>query len=415
MNVIQKKEKSILVLCQLYYPEMVSTGQTLTELCSEMSILGWNVEVVCAQPTTIKDSKIIDKVISYNGVTIRRVWATRFPKLNLIGRIINQLTYSLSTIFYLGFKTGKRPILVLTNPPFLPFSCLIAKLFRFDLKFVLLVFDVYPDTAVHLGLIKNNGLVQYVWDKLNTLSFNASTRIIVIGRCMRDVILEKGRRAGLDLGPKIEMIHIWADDSAIMQSNHATPTVLQGRGLEGKFIALYSGNMGRFHDLETVLEAATKLKNHPDIRFVFIGEGAKKKLVTETIARLNLSNCVVDTYVPREELGALLHSASVGLSTLLKGQEGLSVPSKTLGLMSAGLPVIAIMEETSEIARMCHEGDFGRVIAPGDSDRLVQDLIDLHGHPERRKQMGINGQTMLLESLTLRKAARAYSNLFESI
>lgn len=412
---MKNNRKSLLVLCQLYYPELVSTGQTLTELCSEMTTLGWNIEVVCAQPTTTLGSENIDKVIFHDGVTIRRVWATRFPKLNLLGRIFNQLTYSLSTIFYLIFKTRSRPILVLTNPPFLPFSCLFAKSFRFDLKFALLVFDVYPDTAVHLGVIKKNGLVQYVWDKLNTLSYRASSRIIVIGRCMRDVILEKGRQVGLDLGPKIEMIHIWADDSAILQSGHTTPSVLQGRGLEGKFIVLYSGNMGRFHDLETVLEAATKLKNHPDIRFVFIGEGAKKKLVTETIARLGLINCVVDTYVPREELGALLHSAKVGLSTLLRGQEGLSVPSKTLGLMAAGLPVIAIMEETSEIARLCREGNFGKVITPGDSDRLVQDLIDLHDHPERCKQMGINGQTMLLESLTLRKAARAYSCLIESI
>jgi len=403
------------VLCQLYYPELVSTGQTLTELCSELAALGWNVEVVCAQPTTIQGSGNISKVISHEDVTIRRVWATQFPKLNIIGRIVNQLTYSLSTIFYLIFKTGNRPILVLTNPPFLPFSCVFTKLFRFNLKFVLLIFDVYPDTAVHLGVIRKNGLIQYVWNKLNTLSFKASSRIIVIGRCMRDVIQEKGRRAGLDLVNKIEMIHIWSDDSAIMQPNHAAPAVLKGKGLEGKFIVLYSGNMGRFHDLETVMEAAVKLRNHPDIRFVFIGEGAKKKLVSDTITQLSLANCVVDTYVPREELGALLHSASVGLSTLLRGQEGLSVPSKTLGLMAAGLPVIAIMDETSEIARMCREGDFGKVITPGDSDKLVQVLIDLHGHPERCKQMGSNGQTMLLESLTLRKAAEAFSDLFDSI
>ena len=407
--------KSILVLCQLYYPELASTGQTLTELCSELVTLGWQVEVVCAQPTTIQGSPFINKLIHHNGVTIRRVWATRFPKLNLLGRILNQLTYSLSIISYLIFKTAKRPILVLTNPPFLPFSCLFANLFKINLKFILLIFDVYPETAIHLGVIKQNGLIQYVWNKLNTLSFRASAKIIVIGRCMRDVIQEKGRLAGLDLTNKIELIHIWTDDCAIMQDIHTTPTTFIGKGLEGKFIVLYSGNMGRFHDLETVLEAAQKLRDHPDIRFSFIGEGAKKKLVSTTIAQLNLTNCMVDSFVPREELGALLHSANVGLATLLSGHEGLSVPSKTLGLMAAGLPVIAIMENGSEIARMCCEGNFGKVIKPGDADQLVKELLDLYTNPEKCKTMGINGRTRLLEGLTLHKAAQAYSKLFDSI
>lgn len=402
---------SLLVLCQLFYPELISTGQTLTELCTEMARLGWDIEVVCAAPTIIQSAGHVPSNMVYEKVKIHRVWATRFPKLSLIGRVINQLTYSFTTILYLIFKSNDRPILVLTNPPFLPFACLVARLFRPKLRFVLLVFDVYPDTAIHLGLLSINGWPAKIWERLNTLSYRAAKKVIVIGRCMRDVILAKGLRVGLDLSSKVELIHIWADDQLIQDAEAQLPTIFQGRDLEDKFIVLYSGNMGRFHDLETILGAVHILKDHPYIRFAFVGEGAKKKLVLETIAEKKLNNCIVETYVPKEELGKLLRSAQVGLASLSLGQEGLSVPSKTLGIMSAGVPVVAIMSPDSEISRLAVEHGFGFVISPGSSEELGCVIEKLYNSPELCREMGTAGRTVVTEKLSLAKAAQAYSEI----
>jgi glycosyltransferase involved in cell wall biosynthesis len=406
-----KVQPSLLVLCQLFYPELVSTGQTLTELCTELARLGWNIEVVCAAPTIVKSAAPVPSDMVYENVKIHRVWATRFPKLSLAGRVINQLTYSISTILFLIFRSNDRPILVLTNPPFLPFACLVARVFRPKLRFTLLVFDVYPDTAIHLGMLAKHGWTAKIWEKLNILSFRAAKKVIVIGRCMRDVILAKGQRAGLDLTSKLEFIHIWADDQMIQDSEPQLPTVFRGRDLEDKFIVLYSGNMGRFHDVETILEAAVRLKDHPQIRFAFIGEGAKKKSVLDAIERHSLTNCIVDTYVPKEELGCLLRSAHVGMATLMLGQEGLSVPSKTLGLMAAGVPVTAIMSANSEIALLAEEAGFGVVIPPGDVEKLVQTLEGLFAKPELCHAMGKAGAAIVKERLSLRKAAEAYSRV----
>lgn len=406
---------SLLVLCQLFYPELVSTGQTLTELCTQLSQSGWDIEVVCAPPTIVKATTPVPPDLVYEGVKIHRVWATHFPKLSLFGRIINQLTYSISTILFLITRSHNRPILVLTNPPFLSFACLVARLFRPKLRFALLVFDVYPDTAIHLGLLAKDGWPAKLWEKLNILSFRAAKKVIVIGRCMKDVILAKGQRVGLDLTSKIELIHIWADDQMIRNAAPNLPSVFRGRNLEDKFIVLYSGNMGRFHDLETILGAAEKLKDHPSIRFAFIGEGAKKEKVIEAIDRNNLKNCIVDTYVPKEELGGLLRSAHVGLATLMPGQEGLSVPSKTLGLMAAGLPVIAVMSPSSEIALLAEEAGFGVVVAPGDVDKMVQTLEGLVAKPERCEAMGKAGMAIVQERLSLKKAAEEYSRVLGSV
>ena len=407
----ERARPPLLVLCQIFYPELVSTGQTLTELCKEMAQLGWDIEVVCAAPTIIQSAEHVPSDMVFEKVKIHRVWATRFPKLSLIGRVINQLTYSFTTILYLIFNSNDRPILVLTNPPFLPFACLVARLFRPKLRFVLLVFDVYPDTAIHLGLLARDGWPAKIWERLNILSFRAAKKVIVIGRCMKDVILAKGQRVGLDLTSKLELIHIWADDQMIQEAEAQLPTIFKGRDLENKFIVLYSGNMGRFHDLETILGAALILKDHPDIRFAFVGEGAKKKLVLETIAENKLKNCIVETYVPKEELGRLLRSAQVGLASLSLGQEGLSVPSKTLGIMSAGVPVVAIMSPDSEISRLAAEHGFGFVVSPGSIEELVRVIEKLYDSPELCQKMGNAGRTIVTEQLSLAKAAQSYSEI----
>jgi len=405
------EDRKLLVLCQLFYPELVSTGQTLTELCCELADRDWDIEVLCAPPSVQKSTTPVPALMEHHGIQVRRVWATRFPKLNILGRVVNQLTYFISALLYLVFKSGNRKILVLTNPPFLPFACLIAKVFRPRIKFALLVFDVYPDTAIQLQLLKKDSILAALWEWLNVRSFAAAEKIIVIGRCMKQVILGKGSVAGLELETKVETIHIWSDDRVISTGPSSMPGIFEQHQLNGKFIVLYSGNMGRFHDLETILEAALALQEHPRIRFAFIGEGAKKAKVIDFIAAHSLANCVVGTYVPKEELGNLLRSASVGLASLMPGQEGLSVPSKTLGLMAAGIPVLAIMNPAAEIALLVAEQHFGRVIQPGDSRSLVGALVELEASPALCQELGANGLALVQASLSLAKAAERYSSV----
>ena len=142
LNKQEKTVPKVLVLCQLFYPELVSTGQTLTELCEQLVPLGVDVHVVCGPPTVLNRKSKTPKYIEYNGIHIRRVWGTRFPKLNLIGRIVNQLTFAVSVFFYLLFHRPRKPILVLTNPPFLAVSCAILRALKIGEPYIYLVFDV---------------------------------------------------------------------------------------------------------------------------------------------------------------------------------------------------------------------------------------------------------------------------------
>ncbi|MCP4049977.1 MAG: glycosyltransferase family 4 protein, partial [bacterium] len=126
-----KKESGkteLLVCCQLFYPELISTGLTLTELCESLSDAGVDIEVLCAPPTIMDRKSDVPETIIYKGITIKRVWSTRFPKLNITGKLTNHITYTLSILLHL-IKCPEKPVLVLTNPPLLaPFIALILKI-----------------------------------------------------------------------------------------------------------------------------------------------------------------------------------------------------------------------------------------------------------------------------------------------
>jgi glycosyltransferase involved in cell wall biosynthesis len=271
--------------------------------------------------------------------------------------------------------------------------------------YIYLIFDVYPDTSIQLGLLRERGLVAILWNLCNRFTFRYASLIVVIGRCMDGVIRRKMSQA---MHGKIRTIHIWSDDKRIQSIAGKRSPFIEQWGLHGKFVVAYSGNMGRFHDMETILEAAKSLREYQDITFLFIGEGHKKQWMKEFAEQWKLSNCQFHTYVVREMLGFSLSCADVGLVSLARGQEGLSVPSKTLGLMAAGVPVIGIMSNISEIGRVITEEECGVVIEPGDSKALVRAILELHNTPERLKTMGENARNAIQGKYNLRSAAQAY-------
>jgi glycosyltransferase involved in cell wall biosynthesis len=267
----------VLILCQLFYPELVSTGQTLTELAEQLVADGTDVEVVCGPPTVLGRRKKPPKHLEYRGIHIRRIWGTRFPKLSLVGRVINQITFTCSAFLYLLFHRSTRPILVLTNPPFLAICCAILRVVHLAPPYLYLIFDVYPDTAVHLGLLREESLLVRLWDRMNVVVCRHASAIIVIGRCMKEVVTRKLHQAGLEVDGKLRYIPVWCDDTTIASASLSRNGIAKQFGVDGKFVVGYFGNMGRFHDMETIMGAAEMLRDDTGIVFLFVGEGHKKK------------------------------------------------------------------------------------------------------------------------------------------
>jgi colanic acid biosynthesis glycosyl transferase WcaI len=403
-------KSELLIICQLFYPELVSTGQTMTELAEALAEKGVDVEVWAGQPTINRDLGRLARKMDHAGIRIRRLWSTQFPKLNTPGRVVNSLTFAGSVLTHVALRRPRRPLLVLTNPPFIAPILALNRLLG-GAPYAYLVFDVYPDTAVNLEVLKEGSAVARVWELTNKLSYRFASKTIFIGRCMEDIVRP---RLPSRTRERSVIIPVWADDPAISATEGEGP-FLDRWDLRGKFVVGYSGNMGRFHDMETPMEAARRLRDHDDIQFLFVGEGYKKQYCVDFAKQHGLTNCRFETYVPREELGHLLHTFDAGLVSLLEGQEGLSVPSKTFGLLAAGTPVLGVMSPRSEIARILTERECGRCIRPGDVDALVDSIQELKRNEKLAAKFSRNGRTAVQETYGLHAVADRYVDLLEQM
>jgi glycosyltransferase involved in cell wall biosynthesis len=232
---------------------------------------------------------------------------------------------------------------------------------------------------------------------------------------MYEVVTSKALRLGHALNGKLHTIHVWSDDKNIAGARGKANPLIDRFGVRGKFVVEYSGNMGRFHDMESIMEAAELLKDMNDITFLFVGEGHKKRWMMDFARERHLSNCQFRTYVPREELGLLLSLADVGLVSLVEGQEGLSVPSKTFGMMAAGVPVIAVLSAQSEIARIIEEEECGTVVKPGESQSLADAILAFYHDRGKRAMAGQRSERAIRDRYNLWEAAKAYRALLDEI
>lgn len=403
-------QSRIWVVSELYYPEQTSTGYFLTRIAEGLA-QSWPVEVVSGQPTYSEQGMRAPGREDRNGVRIHRVRATHFAKDRLSLRAINILTLTLSVAWFalLRFRRGDR-LLVVTNPPTLPpILGLIARWKRMDAH--LLVHDVYPEVLAATRFLRADGIVYRFLQGVFSATFRLYGSIVVLGRDMAEVTRTK--LAGATR--RITVIPNWGDfEEVVPLPRHANP-FLALNDITAPCIIQFSGNIGRTHDVETILEAARRLRARDDIRFVFVGYGGKTGTIVDAIASGDLSNVRLLRRQPREMLGPMLASATATIIAFVGDMKGLSVPSRMYNVMSAGTPIIAIADPGSELALVVNEEQAGWVLPPGDVNvlvSLVEKLADVPGQAEAARR-GANGRAAVEANYTLDAVIARFRALFE--
>jgi glycosyltransferase involved in cell wall biosynthesis len=298
-----------------------------------------------------------------------------------------------------------------TNPPFLPLAGFFLSLLRGQ-RYVCLIHDVYPDIAVRLGYFRPGGVVERLWRRMNRAVWKRASAIVVVGRDMQGLIAAKLDPA--DRG-RIRFIPNWADGEAIVPLRREDNPFLAEAGIApGEFVVQYSGNMGLFHDMETIVSAAALLRDLP-VRFLFIGGGGKREKVAAMARDLGLANVTFLPYQPKEKLPFSLCAADVSLVCLEKGVEGMAVPSKFYGILASGRPVIALMDERSEIGMSIRESGCGRVLPQGDPRALAEAIRALFGDREAAAEMGRKARAAFDAAYTRKAVSRAYLDLLKEV
>lgn len=404
--------KNVYFLTQYFYPEVASTSQLLTELAEDLSKHGLRVAVFTAQPSYNKSQKLLTAE-SYNGIIIRRVWNTHFHRSNILGRLLNELTFVISLIFTLLFtRLEKGVFLSVTNPPLLPLACPILKRIK-NFPYIYLVYDIYPDIAIKLGYLSPNSILTRFFEAVNRSAFINADKIIVLGECMKNVI-EKKLLKYLQCVKKIEVIHNWADEKKIFPIPKESNWFIKEHGLEGKFVVLYSGNLGISHPLESVIEVASKLKDK-NIVFLFIGNGGKKPILEKMTKDMNLKNVKFLPYQDEKVLSYSLSSGDVAIITMEEGIEGLSVPSKLYSLLAGGRPILGMVSKKSEVTLVVEKANCGFIIKPNDVDKISSVIECLYNNLNLLTEFSENARKFFESNFTRFRTTKRYFEVISSV
>jgi glycosyltransferase involved in cell wall biosynthesis len=213
---------------------------------------------------------------------------------------------------------------------------------------------------------------------------------------------------------QVEVIPIGSDPDHIVPMSKAS-RFRAAHGLSG-FLALYAGNFGRHQNFDTLLDAARLLRDAgKEIRFLFVGDGARREHICRRISQESITNARVLPFVAPEDLPDLLASADVSLVTLEPGAEGLGVPSKLYNSMASGRPVVAIVAPGSEVARVLAEEECGVRVDQGDACRLAEALAALADRPDDTLRMGANARRAALEKYATRHVTAQFYRLFTAV
>jgi len=274
--------------------------------------------------------------------------------------------------------------------------------------YVCLIYDLYPDIAIALGVISQKHWLVKLWRAINRRIWRASQGIIVLSPAMKERVIA----ICPEVADKISVIHSWGDPELIVPIAKEKNWFAKQHNLDSKFTVLYSGNMGRCHDLDTILATAQQLQDQP-IQFVCIGGGPKRESFIEEVTRLGLKNFLFLPYQDKSVLPYSLTACDLSLVSVESGLESLVAPSKLYPALAAGRPVAAICPKNSYLRQLITDGGFGISVDNGDSDSLSKFILKLKSDRQLAEKIGNASREYLQSNFTPEIISKQYIDVLE--
>lgn len=418
-------KKKLLIYAHYYAPDVASTGQILQDMAEGMKT-EFDVTVICTVPSytgTIeekyKEKKFYREEI--NGVKVFREPVPEFTKSSKKSRIKNLLAY-----FFGARKATKEVgpqdyVFTISQPPIMGGMLGVYGKKKLKAKMIYCIQDYNPEQIIATGYVKA-GVVLKAAMWMDKCSCRKSDLVITVGRDLVETL--KKRFAGGKV-PQHTMINNWIDEKEIYPLPTDNPGVVEFRekyGLTGKYIIMYSGNIGLYYDLEGLIKVIEKFKSIKtpdgrDVVFAFVGAGSVLDKLVMYVKEHGMDNTVFIPYQDKDKLIYSLNAADVHWCVNAKGIKGVSCPSKFYGIAGVGKPVLGVLERGSEVEMLIDEIGCGRVSEPGDYEAVEKNIrwfIDNAGSNELA-EMGKRGHEYLVEHLTKDVSIRKYIEAIKGV
>ncbi len=393
----------LLIMTQFFPPDFAATGQLIEELVNQLSRHQVNVSVFTGQPGYAFAKDKAPEIEQKGRIWVKRSRISQLFPSRIRGKAINGLLFAIRSILHLIRCAHRYQVLLVTTaPPFLPIIGYFANVFL-KLPYICLLYDLYPDIAIELGIIKPEHPLIKLWRFINCKVWRRSAGIIVLSDSMKQRIIEHCP----EIEDKISVIHSWSNDQQIVPMEKADNWFAKKHGLTDSFVVMYSGNMGRCHDIETIFAAAKQLRDEP-IQFVCIGGGAKRDHLMESVAAEGLNNFLFLPYQEKAVLPYSLTACDLSLVSVTEGMESLVAPSKLYPAMAAGRPIAAICPPSSYLGPLLQAAKGGAAFNNGESEALASYIRHLSQSRHKAKRLGESNRHYMQAHFTPGLIAQQY-------
>lgn len=363
----------IVYLCQHFPPETGAPQIRVYEVSKELLAQGHDIQVVTAFPhhphgiipEEYKGKKY--ELEKWDGIPVHRTWIYPSKKGTFYKRLVSYFSFTFSS-FYGLLKSGKVDVIIVNSPPiFLGLTGLISAKLK-GAKFVFNVADVWPESAVKLGLVKNKFFIKLA-EILESFLYKHSWKIATATDGIRSYIIN----------------HSQPEDKVFVLPNGVNTNFFQPRekdaeyvekfNLQNKFVFSYGGNLGYAQGLEYILHAAKNMQEMvPNAFFLIAGAGPEEEKLHQLAEELGLTNIAFLGHLPLTEMPKLFSVTDVSIVPLRDIQlfEG-ARPSKIFPAASSGVPVLYCGK--GESAEIVTKNNIGLVAKPENVDSIVDTMF----------------------------------------
>lgn len=397
------------ILTQYYPPEIGAPQRRLSELAERLVSAGHHVTVLTAMPNYPR-GEIYDgygglvRREQLNGVEIVRAAIYPTQKASFLHRLTNYFSFVLSSALVGTFLLPRSDYLLVESPPlFLGLSGIWLSIIK-RTRLIFNVSDLWPESAVQLGLVRKDSLVHRLSSWLESLCYRRAW--LVTGQSkeiLRDIQTRFPHKRTYHLSNGVDVEKFSDNHSDMGTGDHLNPST--------GCVALYAGLHGLAQGLDQLIQAADMLHDEAGLEIILVGDGPEKRELVETAQQRELGNIRFLDPIPAERVPELLASADILLITLKSYIPG-AVPSKLYEAMASGKPVVLVA--SGEPASIVEQHQAGIAVEPGNISGLVDALRRLRDNPNLRREFGQNGRHAAEESFNREKIVAGFMNFLEA-
>lgn len=402
-------EKEYVLVTEYFHPDTASTGQLMTDLAVGLQERGLDMTVYTGQPNYHSGENEKQPLEStHESVLVRRIRAPQVRQSSMPRRLLNWTVFTVWMFLRLLVSRSdrERELIFVTCPPTLPAAMwILCKLRSWEYTYI--AYDLYPDEPVELGYISEDGLLHRFWEWLDASAFEDAKHIVALGPVMKNRIAAKtGSEFDRD---KIVIIHNWEDEDFIEPMAKDENWFSKNHNLVEPFTILYSGNIAQFHNLETLVRAASAFEDE-NVRFLIIGQGDNKEKIISIAEEQGIRGDTVKflPYQPWDDLPYSLTSGDVSVVAVKDGFEGIVVSSKMYTAMAAGMPVLGIVQPHDDEARIIDAFDAGLHAEQGEPEEVIGAIETWRANSETVEQQGANARAAFENYFTKEQSVDRY-------